>query len=77
MSYYKGTLCLTGTSYVLDREILDTYVKPVADNYLVSEEIFKFLKDRYDVDHIMKRFKDKGSCEIKSPMGTYIKIVRG
>ena len=65
-----------GTAKNFDYEIIDTYVKPDADYFLVSAEIFQFLQDQYGVDVRIKRSKEKGSSLIKYSMGTYIRIIR-
>jgi hypothetical protein len=67
---YNGAKCLTGKGLEnfdyeifdknFDYEIFDNYLKFHEDCFFASEELFKFLKDRYGFDHIIKRIKTKG-----------------
>ena len=71
MSHYQGTKCLTGAGLdkSFDYEIFDTYVNPEVKFFAVCEELFQFFKDRYGVDYIIKRVKDKDkSINIIGPM---------
>ena len=62
---YKDFDYTKSDTYVFDYDIFDRYVKAGADYSVISEEVFKFLTDRYFIDHRIKRLKDKVSGKIK------------